>query len=153
MTAYRLLTATRRLTIVRARSVVNRSRHVSQTFERLPLGTSRSCRVLQTQCSLESRELRFETVYISGAGIANMHLGRRWSRSRKWSSASSAANAALGAWLKAMNDVLGALKREGSLNSVRDRLASFEDRQRVLQKEKYDRFETLNTNGSTAADK
>jgi 2-methylisocitrate lyase-like PEP mutase family enzyme len=63
------------------------------------------------------------------------------------------ANAALGAWLKAMNDVLGALKREGSLNSVRDRLASFEDRQRVVQKEKYDRFETLNTNGSTAADK
>jgi len=49
--------------------------------------------------------------------------------------------------------VLSALKREGSLDSVRDRLASFEERQRVVQKEKYDRFETLNTNGSTAADK
>jgi 2-methylisocitrate lyase-like PEP mutase family enzyme len=45
------------------------------------------------------------------------------------------ANAALHASLKAMNDVLGALKREGSLNSVRDRLASFEERQRVVQKE------------------
>ena len=63
------------------------------------------------------------------------------------------ANAALQASLKAMNDVLGALKREGSLNSVRDRLASFDERQRVVQKEKYDRFETLYTNGSTAADK
>jgi hypothetical protein len=45
------------------------------------------------------------------------------------------ANAALHASLKAMNDVLGALKREGSLNSVRDRPASFEERQRVVQKE------------------
>jgi hypothetical protein len=52
-----------------------------------------------------------------------------------------------------MNEVLGALKREGSLNSVRDRVASFEERQRVVQKEKYDRFETLYANGSTAADK
>jgi hypothetical protein len=51
-----------------------------------------------------------------------------------------------------MNDVLGALKREGSLNSVRDRLASFEERQRVSKK-KYDRFEAFYTNGLTAADK
>ena len=36
--------------------------------------------------------------------------------------------------LKAMDDVLSTLKREG--NSVRDRLASFEERQRVVQKEK-----------------
>ena len=46
------------------------------------------------------------------------------------------ANANLQAWLKAMDDVLSTLKREGSLNSVRDRLASFEERQRVVQKEK-----------------
>ena len=39
-----------------------------------------------------------------------------------------------------MDDVLSALKREGSLNSVRDRLAWFEERQRVVQKEKYDRL-------------
>jgi hypothetical protein len=36
---------------------------------------------------------------------------------------------------------------------MRDRLASFEERQRVVQKDKYDRFETLYTDGSTAADK
>ena len=63
------------------------------------------------------------------------------------------ANAALQASLKAINDVLGALKRDGSLNSVRDRLASFEERQRVVEKDKYDRFETLYTNGSAVADK
>ena len=44
------------------------------------------------------------------------------------------ANAALQAALKAANEVLGALKSEGSLDSVRDRLASFEERQRVVEK-------------------
>ena len=53
-----------------------------------------------------------------------------------------------------MNDVLGALKREGSLNSVRDRLASFDERQRVVRESRSTtEFETLYTNGSTAADK
>jgi 2-methylisocitrate lyase-like PEP mutase family enzyme len=63
----------------------------------------------------------FETVYISGAGIANM--------------------------------LLGAPDIRGSLNSVCDRPTSFEERQRVAQNDKYDRFETLYTNGSTAADR
>ena len=49
--------------------------------------------------------------------------------------------------------MLGALEREGSLNSVRGRVASSEERQRVVQKAKYDRFETLYTNGSTAVEK
>jgi 2-methylisocitrate lyase-like PEP mutase family enzyme len=58
------------------------------------------------------------------------------------------ANAALQAALKASNEVLGALKNEGSLDSVRDRLASFEERQRVVEKHKYDTLEILYTNGS-----
>ena len=60
------------------------------------------------------------------------------------------ANAALQAALKAANEVLGALKSEGSLDSVRDRLASFEERQRVVEKHKYDKLEALYTNGSGA---
>ena len=60
------------------------------------------------------------------------------------------ANAALQAALKAANEVLGALKSEGSLDSVRDRLASFEERQRVVEKHKYDELEALYTNGSGA---
>ena len=52
------------------------------------------------------------------------------------------ANAALQAAVKAANDVLGALKRDGSLDGVRDRLASFEERQRVVQKPAWDALES-----------
>jgi 2-methylisocitrate lyase-like PEP mutase family enzyme len=48
------------------------------------------------------------------------------------------ANAALQAALKASYDVLRALKNEGSLQSVADRLASFEERQRVVAKDEWD---------------
>ncbi len=48
------------------------------------------------------------------------------------------ANAALQAALKASYDVLGVLKAEGSLQSVAPRLASFEERQRVVAKGKWD---------------
>ena len=51
------------------------------------------------------------------------------------------ANAALQAALKSVRDVLGALKRDGSLDEVRERLASFEERQRVVAKERYDALE------------
>lgn len=53
------------------------------------------------------------------------------------------ANAALQAALKAAQDVLTALRDEGSLASVRDRLASFEERQRAVNKGRYDRLEAL----------
>jgi 2-methylisocitrate lyase-like PEP mutase family enzyme len=48
------------------------------------------------------------------------------------------ANAALQAALKASFDVLGALKRDGSLSNVADRLASFEERQRAVDKQAWD---------------
>lgn len=48
------------------------------------------------------------------------------------------ANAALQAALKASYDVLNALKNEGSLRSVADRLASFEARQRAVAKDEWD---------------
>jgi 2-methylisocitrate lyase-like PEP mutase family enzyme len=48
------------------------------------------------------------------------------------------ANAALQAALKASYDVLGALKTEGSLKSVADRLASFDERQRSVAKDLWD---------------
>jgi 2-methylisocitrate lyase-like PEP mutase family enzyme len=63
------------------------------------------------------------------------------------------ANAALQAALKASNEVLSALKNEGSLDSVRDKLASFEERQRVVEKHKYDKLEKLYANGSGAETK
>jgi hypothetical protein len=59
------------------------------------------------------------------------------------------ANAALHASLKAMNDVLGALKREGPCATgwLCSRSVS------ASSKKKYDRFEAFYTNGLTAADK
>jgi 2-methylisocitrate lyase-like PEP mutase family enzyme len=48
------------------------------------------------------------------------------------------ANAALQAALRASYDVLSALNREGSLRSVADRLASFEERQRTVAKDEWD---------------
>jgi 2-methylisocitrate lyase-like PEP mutase family enzyme len=48
------------------------------------------------------------------------------------------ANAALQAALKASYDVLSVLKNEGSLRSVADRLASFEERQRTVAKDEWD---------------
>jgi 2-methylisocitrate lyase-like PEP mutase family enzyme len=51
------------------------------------------------------------------------------------------ANAALQAALKASYDVLGALKEKGSLASVADRLASFDERQRAVAKHEWDALE------------
>ena len=51
------------------------------------------------------------------------------------------ANAALQAALKASYDVLGVLKAEGSLQSVESRLASFDERQRSVAKDKWDERE------------
>jgi 2-methylisocitrate lyase-like PEP mutase family enzyme len=51
------------------------------------------------------------------------------------------ANASLQAALKASQDVLAALKRDGSLHAVADKLASFADRQRTVAKATYDVLE------------
>jgi 2-methylisocitrate lyase-like PEP mutase family enzyme len=51
------------------------------------------------------------------------------------------ANASLQAALKAAQDVLAALKRDGSLHAVADKLASFADRQRTVAKATYDVLE------------
>ena len=51
------------------------------------------------------------------------------------------ANAALQAAIKGAQEVLGALKRDGSLDAVAGRLASFEERQRVLRKGRFDAAE------------
>ena len=52
------------------------------------------------------------------------------------------ANAALQAAVKAAIDVLGALKRDGSLDSVAEELASFEERQRIVSKPAWDALES-----------
>ena len=51
------------------------------------------------------------------------------------------ANAALQAALTASHDVLAALKDDGSLDSVADRLAGFDERQRTVAKATWDALE------------
>jgi 2-methylisocitrate lyase-like PEP mutase family enzyme len=51
------------------------------------------------------------------------------------------ANASLQAALKASQEVLAALKRDGSLHAVADKLASFSERQRTVAKDAYDVLE------------
>ena len=51
------------------------------------------------------------------------------------------ANAALQAALKSVQEVLGSLKHHGSLDAVSERLASFEERQRAVAKDRYDALE------------
>ncbi len=51
------------------------------------------------------------------------------------------ANAALQATIHAVQDVLGHLKQSGSLTGVEHRLAGFDERQRVVAKEKFDALE------------
>src|ERR1044072_4620677 len=51
------------------------------------------------------------------------------------------ANAALQASIKATQDVLGALQRDGSLPEVGDRLAGFAERQRTVKKDDSDALE------------
>lgn len=51
------------------------------------------------------------------------------------------ANTPLQAAMRAMSEVLGALKRDGDLDAVRDRLADFGERQRFVHKDAYDAME------------
>jgi 2-methylisocitrate lyase-like PEP mutase family enzyme len=51
------------------------------------------------------------------------------------------ANAALQAALKSVRNVLASLKANGSLDQVREHLASFEERQRAVAKDRYDALE------------
>jgi 2-methylisocitrate lyase-like PEP mutase family enzyme len=53
------------------------------------------------------------------------------------------ANAALQAALFAVTDVLESLKTRGSLDSVANRLASFDNRQTAVRKDEYDRLEKI----------
>lgn len=51
------------------------------------------------------------------------------------------ANTALQAAMKAMSDAMAALKRDGGVHNVIDRLAGFEERQRLVDKDFYDALE------------
>jgi 2-methylisocitrate lyase-like PEP mutase family enzyme len=51
------------------------------------------------------------------------------------------ANTPLQAAMRAMSEVLGALKAEGDVGGVIDKLADFSERQRLVGKDRYDALE------------
>ena len=51
------------------------------------------------------------------------------------------ANTPLQAAMRAMSEVLGTLKADGDITDVMDRLADFDERQRLVDKDRYDRLE------------
>ena len=60
------------------------------------------------------------------------------------------ANAALQAALRASYEVLAALRKDGSLKNVGNRLAGFDERQRVVAKDKFDNLEKRYSAGAFA---
>lgn len=60
------------------------------------------------------------------------------------------ANAVLQAALRASYDVLAALKKDGSLKNIGDKLAGFEERQRAVAKHKFDALEKIYQAGAFA---
>lgn len=102
------------------------------TFVEAPVNAGELARIAQTLPVPQIANMVFGglTPSLSQSELARMGFG-----------AVLYANAALQAALKSARDVLAALKRDGSLDQVRDRLASFEERQRAVAKERYDALE------------
>lgn len=92
-------------------------------------------------------EMRAITSTLSVPQVANMVVGGRTPLLDQAALAEIGfslilyANTPLQAAMRAMGDVLGALKRDGNLDAVRDRLAEFDERQRFVHKDVYDALE------------
>ena len=92
-------------------------------------------------------EMRMITQRLAVPQVANMVVGGRTpltSQSRLAELGFSLvlyANTPLQAAMRAMSEVLGALKADGDVSAVIDRLADFEERQRLVDKDSYDRLE------------
>ena len=85
---------------------------------------------------------------LAGPQVANMVVGGKTPLASQSELAAMGyglvlyANAALQASLLAMQEVLSALRRDGSLNAVSNRLASFAERQRLVGKPDWDALES-----------
>jgi 2-methylisocitrate lyase-like PEP mutase family enzyme len=92
-------------------------------------------------------EMRAITARLSVPQVANMVVGGRTPLTAQTDLAAMGfsmvlyANAPLQAAMRAMAEVLGALKADGDVSAVIDRLADFEERQRLVDKASYDAAE------------
>lgn len=89
-------------------------------------------------------ELRMITARLAVPQVANMVVGGKTPLTSQAELAEMGygivlyANTALQAAMRAMSEVLGALRRDGDVSAVIDRLADFEERQRLVAKAEYD---------------
>lgn len=99
------------------------------------------------EAPLSTDEMRAITRHLAVPQVANMVVGGRTPLLPQEDLAEIGfgmvlyANAALQAATQAMSDVLRALHRDGRIDTVADRLASFEERQRIVAKDFYDALE------------
>jgi 2-methylisocitrate lyase-like PEP mutase family enzyme len=99
------------------------------------------------EAPLDAAEMRRITSEVAVPQIANMVFGGLTPPAAQTELAQLRfggvlyANAALQAALKSVNDVMAALRRDGSLAQVADRLAGFEERQEAVDKGHYDELE------------
>ena len=99
------------------------------------------------EAPLDAAEMRRIAIEIPVPQIANMVFGGRTPPLPQSELAQLGfggvlyANAALQAALKSVNDVMAALKRDGSLAQVTDRIADFEERQQAVDKARFDELE------------
>jgi 2-methylisocitrate lyase-like PEP mutase family enzyme len=102
------------------------------TFVEAPISVDELAKIAQTLSKPQFANIVFGgvTPAVAQQELANMGFG-----------AVLYANAALQAALKSVREVLSSLHGHGSLDEVRDRLASFEERQRAVAKDRYDSME------------
>lgn len=94
-----------------------------------------------------AEEMRAITARLSVPQVANMVVGGKTPLTAQADLAAMDfamvlyANAPLQAAMRAMSEVLGALKADGDVSAVIDRLADFKERQRLVDKDAYDAAE------------
>jgi len=94
-----------------------------------------------------AEEMRAITTRLSVPQVANMVVGGKTPLTAQADLAAMGfsmvlyANAPLQAAMRAMSEVLGALKADGDISAVIDRLADFKERQRLVDKDTYDAAE------------
>lgn len=94
-----------------------------------------------------AEEMRAITTRLSVPQVANMVVGGKTPLTPQADLAAMGfamvlyANAPLQAAMRAMSEVLGALKADGDVSAVIDRLADFKERQRLVDKDTYDAAE------------
>jgi 2-methylisocitrate lyase-like PEP mutase family enzyme len=120
---------------------------IDRAIERAQAYIEAGADITFVEAPVSSEELARIAREVPGPQVANVVFGGRTPDLGRGSLAQMGfsivlyANATLQAALKTSYEVLDALKTQGSLDSVADRLASFDERQRAVSKDRWDALE------------